>query len=281
MTPSFVRQRALPSGLHRCGGQALTEFIVIALALVPLFLLMPMVAKYQSVTHATEMASRYVAFEAIANNDGMSNYKPPEQLAQEVRRRFYSNSDAPIKTNDEAGDFKANQNLFWVDAQGDALIKNFTDVTVSFGSSHGANHADGKSAASDGDPFNVPLPFKVGEKLGLKTGMYTANVSVKLANLKDIGLSFASTYEEFKNLNLTVSRHTSVIPDTWTARDPAMVETRIRQPLIFPGSLDAVREFDVALQAANLLAELPDLNKPPHMAKLELWRDQVPADRLR
>lgn len=278
MRPALYAHRSLRPRLNRCGGQALTEFVVIALALVPLFLLMPMVAKYQSVTHATEMASRYVAFEAIANNDGMSNYKPPEQLAQEVRRRFYSNSDAPIKTNDEAGDFKANQNLFWVDAQGDALIKNFTDVTVSFGSSHGANHADGKSAADDGKPFNVPSPLQVGEQLGLKTGMYTANVSVKLANLQDIGPSFASTYEEFKNLNLTVSRHTSVVTDTWTARDAMQVESRIDNTLLFPGKL--MRPLNPVLKATNMVVELPHI-EPPNMAKLELWRDQVPADRLR
>jgi hypothetical protein len=264
---------------RRAGGQALSEFIVIALALVPLFLLMPMIAKYQDLSHATEMASRYVAFEAIANNDGMSSYKPPAQLAQEVRRRFYSNSDAPIKTNDEAGDFKANQNLFWVDAQGDALIKHFNDVTVSFGAAHGANHADGKSAGDDGKPFNLPVPLPVAQQLGLKTGMYTANVSVVVANLKDIGPSFASTYEGFKNLNLTVSRHTSVLTDSWTARDPAQIESRIDKDALFPGNrLTMVKP---ALQIAVPLIEMPGPVSAPKMGELSFWRDVVPADRLK
>lgn len=264
---------------RRAGGQALTEFVVIALALVPLFLLMPMIGKYQDISHATEMASRYVAFEAIANNDGMGSYKPPAQLAQEVRRRFFSNSDAPIKTNDEAGDFKANQNLFWVDAQGDALIKRFNDVSVSFGSARKPNHADGKSAAADGKPFNVPSPFKVGEEMGLRSGLYTANVSVVVANLADIGPSYASTYEEFKNLNLTVTRHTSVVTDTWTARDPAQIESRIDKELLFAGSL--VRHVEVPLEIAVRVIESPGSIKEPKLGELSFWRDEVPPDRLK
>ena len=87
--------------------QAPTEFIVIAPALVPLFLLIPLIGKYQSISHATAMASRYVAFDAMANNAGMGGYQPRAQLEQKVHCRFFSNSNAPIKTNDEAGDSKA------------------------------------------------------------------------------------------------------------------------------------------------------------------------------
>jgi hypothetical protein len=264
---------------RHAGGQALSEFIVMALVLVPLFLLMPMIGKYQDISHATEMASRYVAFEAIANNDGMSSYKSPEQLAQEVRRRFFSNSDAPIKTNDEAGDFKANQNLFWVDPQGNALIKNFNDVSVSFGSAHSANPVDGKSAADDGKPFNMPVPLQVADQLGLKTGMYTANVSVVIANLQDIGPSFASTYEGFKNINLTVSRHTSVLTDSWTARDPGQVESRINTTALFPGNLLTVTK--PAMELAVPLIESPGPVSAPKLGELSFWRDEVPADRLK
>lgn len=265
--------------LRRDGGQALTEFLVMALALVPLFLLMPMIGKYQDISHATEMASRYVAFQAIANNDGMSSYRPPAELAQEVRRRFFSNSDAPIKTNDEAGDFKANQNLFWVDAQGNALIKQFNDVTVSFGSGHGANHADGKSGGDDGKPFNMPTPFKVGHEMGLKDGLYRANVSVVVANLQDIGLSYASTYEQFKNINLTVTRHTAVLPDTWTARDPNQIDSRIRQNVLFPGQhFDTVKPV---VDAAVVVIESPGSIKKPKLGELSFWQDEVPQDRLK
>ncbi|GGX86297.1 hypothetical protein GJV26_28515 [Massilia dura] len=272
----MTRTRFVPHGLRHSGGQALTEFIVIALVLVPLFLLIPLIGKYQSISHATAMASRYVAFDAMANNAGMSAFKPRAQLEQEVRRRFYSNSDAPIKTNDEAGDFKANQNLMWVDPQGNALISKFSDVSVSFGAANKTNHADGITGADDDKPFNMPVPFKTANQLDLKSGIYRANVHVKLANLQDIGPGFASTYEGFKNINLTVSRHSAVLPDSWTATGPVQVENRIDQPVLFPGRI--LKDAKIATDAAVSIVELPGIKKP-HLGELEFWRDELPADR--
>lgn len=267
----------------RSGGQALTEFVVIGLALVPLFLLIPLIGKYQSISHATEMAGRYVAFEAVANNEGMSAYKPRAQLEQEVRRRFFSNSDAPIKTNDEAGDFKANQNLMWVDPQGEALIRRFSDVSVSFGAANGTSHADAISGADDGAPFNMPVPFKVADEMALKTGVYRANVHVKLANLKDIGPGYASTYETFKNIDLSISRHTALVPDTWTAADPMQVQSRIDKTVLFPGKMLA--NAKPLVKAAVMAVQSPAIPagnaNPPKLGELDFWRDEVPADRKR
>jgi hypothetical protein len=252
-------------------------------AQVPLFLLIPLIGKYQSISHATELASRYVAFEAIANNEGMSAYKPRAQLEQEVRRRFFSNSDAPIKTNDEAGDFKANQNLMWVDPQGEALIRHFSDVSVSFGTANGTSHASGISGAADDQPFNLPTPFKAASTMGLKNGIYRANVHVKVANLKDIGPGYASTYEGFKDINLSISRHTAVVPDSWTAASPQQVQSRIDKPVLFPGKL--LKDVKPLVEAAVVVVQspaLPDKNvHAPKLGELDFWRDEVPKDRTR
>jgi hypothetical protein len=276
-------KRHVATGLRRRHdrGQALTEFVVIALALVPLFLLIPLIGKYQSISHATELASRYVAFDAIANNEGMNAYKPRAQLEQEVRRRFFSNSDAPVKTNDEAGDFKANQNLMWVDPQGAALIRHFSDVSVSFGTSNGASHASGISSADDDKPFNMPTPFKAADTMGLKNGIYRANVHVTLANLKDIGPGYASTYEGFKNINLSVSRHTAVVPDSWTAADPQQVQSRFGQKILFPGEL--LKNARPLVKAAVTVLQSPAGHNAhaPKLGELDFWRDEVPKDRTR
>jgi len=68
------------------GGQALTEFIVVALALIPLFLLLPVIGKYQDIAHSVQLASRYAAFDAMIRNDVSGTWKPESQLAEEVRR---------------------------------------------------------------------------------------------------------------------------------------------------------------------------------------------------
>ncbi|QJD92845.1 hypothetical protein HH213_23815 [Duganella dendranthematis] len=128
----------------RCDGQALAEFLVLAAALVPLYLLLPVIAKYQDVASQVAMASRYVTFEAMTRNDVQSSWKTPAELAGEVRRRFFGNADAPIKTGDVAGNFLAHQNLFWRGPDGAALIADFnSDVAVSFGPDQKATHDDG------------------------------------------------------------------------------------------------------------------------------------------
>jgi hypothetical protein len=268
-------------------GQALTEFVVIALALIPLFLLMPVVAKYQDIAHASQMASRYLAFEAMTRNNGMSSWKPVNQLAGEVRRRFFSNSDAAIKTDDTAGNFKANQNMFWRDPKGDALIKDFdSDVTISFGPGHSAGHSGGFSAASDGKPFTEG-PFKAYEKLALQApGIYTANITVAVANLPSEPNTYTKSYDQFRNIGLTMTRHTSLVVDSWSAKDPDQVDSRVgNSVLTFPGKMLA--SVKPVVDAAVGVVELPKyypgacFTCGPKLGELEFWHDVVPADRLR
>ena len=255
-------------------GQALTEFLVTAVALVPLFLLMPLIAKYQDIAHSTQMASRYVAFDAFARNDSVSTWKSESQLADEVRRRFFSNADAPVKTDDVAGDFLANHNLFWRDPNGDVLIQDFgRDVTVSYGAvgTTGTTHAAGFIAASDGTPFVLR------DALGLvPRGIYTANVSVKLANMPS-GLKF---FEPFDTIDLSITRGTSVAIDPWTARSPEQIETKIAaDPTIFP--VGSLAEISPIVNAGVALVDLPGGLSGPKLGQLEFWRDVVPEDRLK
>lgn len=269
---------------QRAHGQALTEFIVLALALVPLFLLIPMIAKYQDIAHAVQMASRYIAFEATTRNGTASTWKPPVQLAQEVQRRFFSNSGAPIKTNDAAGDFKAHQNLFWRNQSGDPLIKNVADdVHVSFGGGADRDHDAGFTSASDGGPFKGASG--ISDALGLSArGIYRANVTVALADFSEQTEGYTKTFKQFKNLNLTMSRQTSLLVDPWGAKDPHQVEERIDKMELFPGKM--LKPVAPLVDAAVVIVESPSCFKGrctrgPKLGELEFWRDVVPADRRR
>ena len=189
-----------------------------------------------------------------------------------MRRRFFSNSDAPIKTNDVAGNFKANQNLFWSDPKGDSLIKDFNrDVTVSYGFGNSATHNGGFSATADGAPFILSNPLDLPAR-----GIYTANVSVTLANLP-AGLKF---YEPFDRIGISMTRSTSLVFDPWAAKDPGQVESRIaNSPAIFPvGTLEPIGiATDALVVSIDPLAGIPG----PKLGKLDFWRDVVPVDRLR
>ena len=252
-------------------GQALTEFLVVALALMPLFVLIPVIAKYQDISHSTQLASRYAAFDALSGHADSSGGKTESQLADEVRRRFFSNAGAAIKTQDTAGNFNAHRNLFWRDPNGNPLIKDFADIELSFGFRNAASRAAAFSAASDG------APFLLRDELDLPTrGIHTANVSVALANLP-AGLGF---FEPLDRLNLSIGRSTSVVFDTWAARDPEEVEARIgRSAKVFPaGALSAVSPLvDAAVSAIDARAGLSG----PRLGRLDFWRDLVPQDRLR
>jgi hypothetical protein len=266
MIPSFR-----PGPWRPVRGQALTEFLVISVALIPLFLLVPMIAKYQDISHFTQLSSRYAAFDAMTRNDSVSAWKPEAQLADEVRRRFFSNSDAPIKTGDVAGNFDANRNLFWTDPAGNHLVTDLnSDITVTYGTGNGASHTDGFQAASD------KALFVLADPLQLKTrGIYRTNVAIKLAKLP-AGLRF---YEPFDAIDLSMTRSTSLLLDPWTARDPQQVEQKIlASPVIFPaGNLASVSS---AVNAVVSVVDAPGGISGPKLGQLDFWRDVVPEDRL-
>lgn len=252
-------------------GQALTEFLVLAFALVPLFLLIPIIAKYQDIAHSTQMASRYAAFEAMTRNDGYGTWKPVNQLAGEVRRRFFSNPDAPVKTNDIAGKFKAHQNLFWRDPKNASLIPDLdSGVNISFGFANAADHTGAFSSASDGGPFDLKNQLSLAAH-----GIYTANVTVKLVDLP-AGLQF---YEPFDKIKLVMQRSTSIVMDGWSGRDPASVQAKLDHPLLYPGSLLKPLSLvvDPLVWAAENMGSVP----PPKLGQLDFWADVVPKDRLR
>lgn len=83
---SFRNQRAL--GMQQ--GQALAEFPAISVAMVPLFLLIPVIAKYQDISNSTQMASRY-----------------------EVRRRFFQQFRCAHQDQRCGRRFFGEPDLFW------------------------------------------------------------------------------------------------------------------------------------------------------------------------
>lgn len=271
--------KQIPARWH-ADGQALTEFLVVALVLVPLYLLIPLIAKYQDIAHQTQMASRYVAFDAVVNNEWQNSWKDPDQLAGEVRRRFFSNPDAPIKTNDTAGNFTSHRNAFWTGPTHEPLIADFdTDVGVSFGSSRSPSQPGGLTAASDGQPFNKAggstVATNVAEQFDLKAaGVFTGNVTVTLANAP----AFLSAYQPFDKINLVLRRQTSVLVNGWDAAGPDQVLSRLDSKLLVPGTL--LRPVQPLAAALVGVAEAGQV-EGPRLGELEFWSDVVPPDRLK
>ncbi|MCC2961273.1 hypothetical protein LK540_12655 [Massilia sp. IC2-278] len=274
--------RRLPPGAA-AAGQALVEFLGLALILVPFLLLLPMIAKYQDIAHATDMAARYVAFDATVRNDANGgNWKPNGELAGEVRRRFFSNPTAPIKTNDTPGDFKAHQNLFWRDPLDNALIRNFdSDVRISFGESASPDRGAGFRGVNEGAIFIRH------DALGVKArGVFRGNVSVSVANLPDSLTGPTKSYERLKSLDLVIRRHVDLVPDGWTAKDPDQTASRIDSAEINTGSTFKLPLFEFlppVIEAAVVVMESPSgcfSHCGPKLGELDYWKEVVPADRI-
>jgi len=195
-------------------GQSTVEFVVLALVMVPLLLIVPLLGKYMDIAQTTTVASRYVAFEAnVRHSSSSAGWKTDAELAQEVRRRFFSNSDAPIKTNDTAGDFNAHRNTLWFDHKGNPILPTFaSDVSVT------------TTKESMTQPFGTVFAGSLDLSYA---NLYTGQVTVNLANVPGLA--------PFDALGLSIGRSTTLLADPWAASGPAMVRAKIQSdPYAFP-----------------------------------------------
>lgn len=278
-----IKRRSAPQ--HDSSGQATAEFVVLALALIPLLVLIPYIARYQDISHTTLLASRYAAFDAINYDfDDVSRWKTEEKLADEVRRRYFSNPGAAVKTGDTAGEFKAHRNPFWHDPNGDPLIRNFADITISRSKwrneeNYSTTDRNSSSSDHDGDPF-ILMDIHGNRSFNLKArGIYRASTSVQLANLPE-GLKF---YEPFDSIDLSMTRTTALLIDPWTAKSPDDVIKRIEaSPEVYPaaGSVYGapITTIKTVLAPWVTVVDL-GLVDAPSIGKLQDWKDVVPKDR--
>jgi len=255
MTPQQRAHRA------RHGGQALAECLLVLLALLPLWWLLPMLGKYQQVSHATLMASRYAAFDAgwfPVNDDGAG--KTLAQRTHEASTRFLANPWQAISAS-SAG---ATPHPAWRTPDGRPLVVPAQAIELRI----------------EQQPLALPLLLgPAGARAGAAAmglpapALTQAALRVPLHNLSP-GLSLL---EPFDRLDLAVQAHTALMHGAWTARSPAAVEDTIT-PLT---PLRAVGASGLAQTVASALPwfELDGVSAP-QWAHLPLWRDLVPADRL-
>ena len=174
-----------------------------------------------------------------------------------MRRRFFSNSDAPIKTNDTAGNFNAHRNTLWFDHHGTPLLADFVKNVGVQTKKDTLSQPFGALASS----FKLPQD-------NLYTGQVTANID-DISNLKP-----------FDAIGLSVVRHTTVLVDPWAASGPAQVTAKIQGAgLLFPYQLLEVIAAPLGILMSNpLMAILGTENTPPEVGRVN--PDQVPADRV-
>jgi hypothetical protein len=205
---------------QRQKGQSLTEFVIVCIILVPLFVLVPLLGKYIDMNHATIKASRYVAWErAVGRGDGENSAPNLGEVARETRRRYFSNETLAIKTRDGSEDGSAaDKNPLWVHGQNKPLLKSFDDVKVGL--------VEGVVPPISQEPISAALISRFARNFNLRsTGVFTATVQA------DVGKGDAQN-SGFQNLRsaipLTFNARTAIIGDVWAARDKSQVATNVR-----------------------------------------------------
>ena len=256
------------------GGHALAETLVMAAVLVPVLLLIPMIGKYQDLRHAVQMAGRSVAFDATLHHDRSTGWTPLDRLAEEVRVRHFANGDGTVRSGQRVPQGPHWARSLWTDPLGQPLLPSPESVRVGYGPAAVPDPRAGFTGASDGRAFNLN-PAAGTDRLGLEAnGILTGRVVVSVARLP----AGVRAWEPFDRLDLTMTAGTSLLIDGWTARSPQEVEQRVGA--LVPGSgpmADAAMSLGGFGVRALELGRLP----PPRLGDLEMWRDVVPADRLR
>lgn len=239
------------------GGQALVEFVSLAGVLVAFLILLPVVGKYQDISHATQEASRYVAFDVAANHAGSAIYGPASNIQDEVRRRFFSESSAPIKTGDVAGDFEGHRNPLWTQPNGQPLIPKKSAITSSTSMASGLE----------------TKYFLERSALSLNSnGEVTAVVNAPLAKMP----SDVNTLKELAGLDLSVQRQMVMLVDPWTAK--AYADTNAHVAGVVSDQTRSLRSVE---RLADIAAELFELGgRGPDIGNLTRWESLVPADRM-
>lgn len=239
-------------------GQSTLEMLVLSSVLVPLMLIVPLLGKFLDISETAAEASRYMAMEATVHNTAALNgWKSDTVLAQEVRRRLFSNPDAPIKTSDVAGDFDAHRNQLWFDYAGNSLLPDY-DSNVSV-----------KSKKED---FDQPFGAIYSGAFGLsKNNLYTGEVAVNIANVP--GLQEFSSQTK----SLSVNRRMVILVDPWAASGPTQVANRVNNQSIYPYQLSGLELVGEAMDPVIGVFEFNA--SPPKIGRVD--PDWVPKDRVK
>ena len=110
-------------------------------------------------------------------------------------------------------------------------------------------------------------------------------MSVTLANLSTDLVGPTKSYDMFKDINLTMTRHTNLVIDSWGARGPGQVMDKLDNVVVYPASqlgvLRALTHVGVAFMESPRYLPGVCLNCGPKIGQLDYWSDDVPNDRLR
>ena len=190
-------------------GQSLTEVAVMAAVLVPLFLLVPVLAKYVHLQHKGEQMARSAAWEATVTKDyqGTPNRAQMERV---LLARHFAPADAPITTRIPAPPAPSTpvQDVFLNTFSNQPLLRR-ADVEL------GAYQNTGAPGLSD-DVLEL-LEATPGEFPPNNKGFIRTDVQLNPQNLRMADGRPAAYLAPFDTINLRMRSHQVLLTDAWNA----------------------------------------------------------------
>lgn len=195
-------------------GQAITEFVVMCLLMVPLFLAVVYVGKYSDVKQTAIEASRYAVWERAVDPTGA--HKSNDQIQQELEVRIIGNggrNDGKLQSTDAAASTSTDDtayNPLWFDQGHKRMLDKLTDATVVGG-------IQNTSAPTTGAAARLSSAINGVEAKWLKldsAGWLRADVNIPLVNVNFAPLS---------NINFAAGSTTVLYGDAWNAGGSASV----------------------------------------------------------
>ena len=266
-------------------GQALTEFVVVAVfILVPLFLIMPVVAKLISQKQDVEVAARYAAWErTVWHQDGDPDHldgyggpvasKSDAAVAREIDTRIFAQDTQPIVSEDVSDSYELDP--FSRRQNGDLA------PLIAANGDGGGDNAYARQSANQTEPDGIvsqglsSFLSAVGSLTNFELntrGLYDAEVAVDVIDLTDVfGLGIPMD-------DLTLSGNNALLAESWAAGGTDHAAYRISG--LLPQTL-----FDnpVVGTVQDLAGELPWITSELDSDCLDFGRvdlEPVPGHRL-
>lgn len=250
-------------------GQALTELAVMSALLVPLFLLIPIVAKYGHAKQMAQQAARNAAWEATATKDYV--LKSRSQLQAKAIERNFAAADAKISSNiagGATGEF------------GDQMLNTFSGRKLLERSDLKVTRYDEASAPGIVTSMIAKFPEALpGEFPPNKAGYVTAEVELKLRDLKTSNGAPADYLSPMDNLGLVMKQHQTLLADAWNAAGPRQGKRSVASQV---KSLTPTSNLEPLSKMLDFIgaAPLPILGQVDKLDIGTIEPDVVPSDKL-
>ena len=243
-------------GVRSQTGSALTEFAVLMVVSVPLFLMLPMLGKMADVNQSTIQASRYGAWERTVSN------KEGKRLLIEISNRFFANPDLGIRSG-RGGvvSGQGSQNVFWSGYGADSRFFTAGEDVID-PSVVGEGKAFEQSAAGRLSTNIVKMGEEIGKHTGgnwdlSANGMFVSTVRANVSGNSLLQKGKNCQGNETDKSFVCVERTNVILVDGWGARDALHVEERTKS--LVP--LGALQPFGDALakvgRGLSILGDAP------------------------